>query len=182
MKKQTLSMALLGIFLVQRHAPAQVLRALPGMSLLLGFVLLVCVPAAALILMITIIGIPLALVTIALYLALLPVGYASAGIALGAWALQRFKSDRASQRGWRIASALLAVLLLALLGRIPAVGAIVGFASLVAGLGALLLQVIRLLMTPRWLSVSAARCTLSWETTGISRSPRRRIWCWPRRF
>ncbi len=122
---------------------AQTLRARPGTSLLLGFVLLVCVPAAALILMITIIGIPLALVTIALYLALLPVGYASAGIALGAWALQRFKSDRASQRGWRIASALLAVLLLALLGRIPAVGAIVGFASLVAGLGALLLQVRR---------------------------------------
>ncbi len=47
------------------------LRTRVGLSLLLGFVALVCIPVAALVLMITIIGLPLALMTVALYLALL---------------------------------------------------------------------------------------------------------------
>ena len=69
---------------------ALTLRTRPGESLLSGFVVLVCTPVAALILLITIIDLPMGLLTIALYLALLPVGYVSTGIALGDWTLQRF--------------------------------------------------------------------------------------------
>jgi hypothetical protein len=119
------------------------LRARPGMSVLSGLVLLACAPLAALILLISIIGVPLALISLALYLAALPVGYASGGIALGNWALGRFRPDQATLPGWRIGAALLALFSMALLRWIPGVGALVGFGALLAGLGALLLQLQR---------------------------------------
>jgi cytoskeletal protein CcmA (bactofilin family) len=122
---------------------AKTLRARPGVSLLSGFVLLVCAPVAALILLITVVGVPLGLITLALYLALLPLGYVSAAIALGAWALARWRGEQASRLGWRIGAALLALTLIALLGAIPGFGAVLGFAVLLAGLGALVLQLQR---------------------------------------
>jgi hypothetical protein len=110
-------------------------------SLLLGFIALVCIPVAALILMFTLIGVPLALLLIALYLALLLVGYVSTGIGLGAWALARIRSERTEATWWRIGFAVLGVLAISLLGRLPYVGGLVVFAGLLIGLGALLLQV-----------------------------------------
>jgi len=120
------------------------LREQPGTSLLLGFVLLVCVPVAALLALVTLIGIPLGLLLIALYLALLPVGYVAAAVALGDWALQRWRAADATALRWRIGFAALALLVLALLGRAPWLGGLVAFAALLAGLGALLLQARRL--------------------------------------
>jgi hypothetical protein len=118
----------------------QTLRTRPGMSVLSGFVLLVCAPLAALILLISIVGLPLGLITMALYFAALLVGYASGGIAVGNWALGRFRPDRSTRLGWRIGAAVLALLLIALLRWIPGVGPLAGFAALLAGLGAMLLQ------------------------------------------
>ena len=111
-----------------------------ALSLLVGFVVLVCAPVAALIAAITVIGIPLALLTIALYLMLLLVGYVSAGIALGEIALRRWHVERAAKHGWRIAAAVLAMLVLSLLGRLPFVGGLITFAAMLMGIGALLLQ------------------------------------------
>lgn len=119
----------------------QTLRTRGWLSLLLGFVALVCIPVAALILMFTLIGVPLALLTIALYLALLLIGYVSTGVGLGAWALAKLKADRAEAQWWRIGAAVLGVLALSLLGRLPYVGGFVVFGALLIGLGALLLQV-----------------------------------------
>jgi hypothetical protein len=110
------------------------------MSLLLGFVLLVCMPIAALLLIVTLIGIPLGLLIIALYLALLPLGYVSAAVGLGDWGLQRLRAAAAAHLGWRIGAAATALVALALLGAIPWLGSWIGFAALLAGLGALLLQ------------------------------------------
>lgn len=115
-----------------------------GLSVLLGFVLLVCTPVAALLAFVTLIGIPLGLLATALYLALLPVGYVSAGIGLGDLGLRHLKPDSAGTLWWRIAAAALALLLLALAGWIPWLGWVVAFAALLAGLGALLLQTRRL--------------------------------------
>jgi cytoskeletal protein CcmA (bactofilin family) len=112
-----------------------------GFSVLVGFILLVCVPVAALILLISIIGIPLALLVLLLYPALLLVGYVASGMAAGGWALARFKADAAGRTGWRIASAMLAVLLLALVARIPFIGGFVAFVAVLAGVGAIALQV-----------------------------------------
>jgi cytoskeletal protein CcmA (bactofilin family) len=53
------------------------------LSLLIGFIALVCIPVAAMLIMFTVIGVPLALATVAAYLALLVVGYVSAGIVAG---------------------------------------------------------------------------------------------------
>jgi hypothetical protein len=119
---------------------AETTRARWALSLLIGFIVLVCVPVAALIAIISLIGIPLALVTIALYLMLLLVGYVSAGIALGDIALQRWRAERAAKPGWRIAAAVLAMLVLSLLGRVPFVGWLVTLAAMLIGIGALLMQ------------------------------------------
>lgn len=122
---------------------AQTLQTRPWFSLLIGFVALVCIPVAAIVLLITIIGIPLALLTIVLYLALLLVGYASTGVALGDWVLKRFKNDAAASLWWRVGAAMLAVLVIALVSRIPFVGGFVVLAALLIGMGALALQVRR---------------------------------------
>jgi len=116
------------------------LSARPGMSLLIGFAALVCVPVAAVLLLITVIGIPLALLTLALYSALLIVGYTMTGIGVGDWTLRRFRSADASRGGWRIGAAVVALLVIALLARVPVVGGLLTFAVLIAGVGALALQ------------------------------------------
>jgi cytoskeletal protein CcmA (bactofilin family) len=111
-----------------------------GFSLLLGFVWLVCVPVLALVLLLTIIGIPLALFVAALYLAVLPLAYVAAAVGLGDWALTRWQAARAATWGWRLGAAALALALLNVLGGVPWLGALLGFAVLLAGLGAMLLQ------------------------------------------
>lgn len=118
---------------------AQALRARPGWSLLWGFIALVCIPVAALILAISIVGIPLALLALLLYGVLLLVGYIASGVALGQWALVRFKADALGSRGWRVASAAAAVFVLALLGSVPFVGGFVALLAVLAGIGAILL-------------------------------------------
>jgi hypothetical protein len=119
---------------------AETMRARWAFALLIGFIALVCVPVAALIAMFTVIGIPLALATVALYLALLVVGYVSAGVALGDIGLRRWSAERTASKGWRIAAAVLAMLLLSLLGRVPIVGGLVTLAAMLSGIGALLMQ------------------------------------------
>jgi cytoskeletal protein CcmA (bactofilin family) len=133
--------ALVGAFPGFYARVAETLRARGWMSLLLGFVALVCIPVAALIMMFTLIGVPLALLAIALYLALLLVGYVSTGIGLGAWVLARLKADRAEAKWRRIGAAVLGVLAISLLGRLPYAGGFVVFAALLIGLGAVRLQV-----------------------------------------
>lgn len=119
------------------------MQARPGASLLAGFVALVCVPIAAAILAVTIVGIPLALIAVGLYLALLVVGYASAGVALGDSVLKRVRAAAASELWWRVGAAMLATLAIALVARVPYLGGAAMLAALVAGIGALLLQVKR---------------------------------------
>jgi hypothetical protein len=111
-----------------------------ALSVLIGFIVLVCVPVAVLVALITIVGIPLALMVIALYLILLLAGYACAAIALGHAALGRWSAERAAQLGWRIGAAVLAMLLLTLLGRLPLAGWLFTLLAMLTGIGALLMQ------------------------------------------
>jgi hypothetical protein len=69
------------------------------MSMLLGFVFLVCMPMGALILFITLVGIPIGLFALALCSALLPVADVSAGIGLGDWALRPWLPEHAGSTG-----------------------------------------------------------------------------------
>lgn len=110
------------------------------LSLLIGFIALVCIPVAAMLILLTVIGVPLALTTFAVYLALLVVGYVSAGIAVGELTLQRLQPVRAGHSGWRIGAAVLGMLAISLLGRVPWLGGLVVLAALLLGVGAVLLQ------------------------------------------
>lgn len=107
-----------------------------GWSLLWGFIALVCIPAGALVLVFSIVGIPIALLALLLYGALLIVGYAASGIAIGLWGLGRWRGEAQASTGWRLLCVALAVLLLALAGSVPYVGGFVAFVAVVAGIGA----------------------------------------------
>jgi hypothetical protein len=135
---------LVGSMPVTSKRVAHALRMRPGASLGWGFVALVCIPVAALILMVTIVGIPLALLALLLYGLLLLVGYVASAVGLGQWALLRFKAEAAERNGWRIASAMAAVLVLALLGSVPFVGGFIALLAILAGIGAIVL-----LLAPR---------------------------------
>jgi hypothetical protein len=117
------------------------LRDKPGLSVLLGFAVLACVPATALLLGITIIGIPIAVLLLVAYGLLLIVAYASAGVLIGDAALARVRAAEASQAAWRAGAAAVAVIALALLGRVPFVGWLFGLAALLAGIGAIVVTV-----------------------------------------
>lgn len=135
---------LVAVLPVTSQRVADGLRSNWAWSLLWGFVALVCIPIAALILAITIVGIPLALLTVLLYLTLLLLGYVGSAVAVGQWALARFKADAAGRIGWRIGAAMAAVLVLALLGRLPFVGGLVALLAVLAGIGGVVL-----LLAPR---------------------------------
>lgn len=130
-----------GVFPAGSLEMGRSLRADPGIGLLLGFIVLVCVPIAAVVLVVTLIGIPLALALLLLYFLMLIVGYAAVGVVVGDAALARLRSQDAARVGWRVGAAMTAMLLLALLTRIPVLGGLLGFAALLAGLGALALAV-----------------------------------------
>jgi hypothetical protein len=116
------------------------LRQRPGASALLGFVWLICLPVAAAVLVVTLIGIPLALFALAFYAALMPIAYVATGVGLGDWSLRRWRPDSAGRLPARIAASAAALLALTLLGWLPVLGGVVGFVALIVGLGALLLQ------------------------------------------
>lgn len=116
---------------------ATIVRTRWAWSLLVGFIALVCIPVAALIALVTVIGIPLALAAMALYFALLLIGYATTGISLGLLALQRWQPARTSG-GWRFLAAALGMLAVALVASIPYVGALIVLAALLLGIGVLL--------------------------------------------
>jgi len=130
-----------GVFPVGSRSMGDGLRNDPGIGLLLGFIALVCIPIAAVVLMVTIIGIPLALAVLLLYFVMLIVGYAAVGVMLGDAALARLRSQDAARAGWRVGAAMAAMLALALLTRIPVLGGLVIFVVLLAGLGAIVLAV-----------------------------------------
>ncbi|HET7362960.1 MAG TPA: polymer-forming cytoskeletal protein [Burkholderiales bacterium] len=111
-----------------------------GWSLLTGFVALVAVPPAVLVLMVTVVGLPLAILTALAYAALMLVGYVASGIAIGNAALARWQAERAAHTGWRVAAAAAGTLILSLVALIPWLGGLVAFLALLAGIGALLLE------------------------------------------
>ena len=126
-----------GVFPAGSRTMGEGLRNDPGIGLLLGFITLVCVPIAAVILAITIIGIPLAFAVLLVYFLMLIVGYSAVGVVIGDAVLERLRSQDARRAGWRVGAAMAAMLALALLTRIPYLGGLVTFAALLAGVGAI---------------------------------------------
>ncbi len=101
-----------------------------------GCVMLIGVPLAAVILMITIIGIPLALMMVFGYMVLLMLGYVIAAIFVGDFALERLGGDRVKSVGWRVLFLLLALVLLSIVRQMPLIGGLAVALLFVAGIGA----------------------------------------------
>jgi hypothetical protein len=112
----------------------------PLRSLGLGFVILVCLPVLAVLLLLTIVGITLALIVLLLYLLLVFLGWVTAALFVGRKGLALLGADRATTTGWRIGALLAAVIALWLLGQLPIVGGWITFTALVLGIGALVWQ------------------------------------------
>jgi hypothetical protein len=132
-----LAALLVGVFPALATRLGVGVRQKPGLAFFLGFIVLACVPVAALVIGITIIGIPVALVLLLGYALLLVLGYASAGVLIGDAALARLRGADATRLAWRAGAAAAAALALALLGRVPLVGWLIGLAAIVAGIGAI---------------------------------------------
>jgi hypothetical protein len=111
----------------------------PWMALLTGFVVVVCLPVAAVLLMISLIGIPLALVAICLYLVLLPLGYLASAAAMGDWLLSRMRHGGEVVTRQRILMLLGVLLVLFALTRLPVLGGVVTFLAILVGVGGLVI-------------------------------------------
>lgn len=112
----------------------------PLRSLGLGFVILVSLPVLAVLLLFTIVGIPLALIVLLLYLLLLFLGWVTAAMFVGQKLLGFVRSDAPATTGSRLLALLAAVLALWLVGFVPVLGFWVRFAALLLGIGALVWQ------------------------------------------
>lgn len=112
----------------------------PLQSLGVGFAVLACVPFLAVVLLITIIGIPLALLLVPLYLLLLFLGWIVAAHFVGQRGLATLRGAGPATTGWRLLALLLALAALALARHLPMVGGLIAFVALIAGIGALARQ------------------------------------------
>jgi hypothetical protein len=115
----------------------------PLKSLALGFVILLCLPVLAVLLLITIVGIPLALVLMMLYVLLMFLGWVTAALFVARKGLQVLRGAQARQAasfGLRMLALLGGLLALWLAGRVPVLGAWITFAALLLGIGALVWQ------------------------------------------
>jgi cytoskeletal protein CcmA (bactofilin family) len=109
----------------------------------LGLALLLAVPLLALMLFVTIIGIPLGIATLMGYGLLLMLGYLTAALAVGDWLLLRSRPVDAEAAGWRMLFLLVALVAMALLRWVPWVGQIAVFVLFMVGLGAFALRSVR---------------------------------------
>jgi cytoskeletal protein CcmA (bactofilin family) len=112
----------------------------PLRSLGLGFVLLVCLPVLAMLLVITIVGIPLALLIGMAYVLLLFLGWVTAALFVARKGLALLRGARPVTTGWLLLALLLAVLALWGVGQVPVLGGWVTFIALLLGIGALVWQ------------------------------------------
>ncbi len=117
-------------------AAADTARSRPWISILVGFIILVAVPIALVIIAITIIGLPLALILLAAYLIMLYIANILAGFAIGRWIFDRARRPNVSL----FLALLVGLVVLWILTAIPVLGGLIGFIALLIGLGALATQ------------------------------------------
>lgn len=111
-----------------------------GQSLLIGLGAMVFAPLLIVAGLISIVGIPLAVALLLLYLLMLLLGFAAAGIAIGDAVLQNAPAAKRAKTAWRTLAAAVGVAILLLLAWIPVVGWIVALIGTLMGVGAMLTQ------------------------------------------
>lgn len=123
---------------------ARLVTAAPGRSLLAGAIHVLLVPLAAVVLLVTAVGAPVALAALGLWLVLLFAGWLTAAASLAVLAARRLLR-REPGLGALAALTFVAAVLLAVVGAIPFVGWLVSLAAVLFGTGALLLALGRAL-------------------------------------
>ncbi len=118
---------------------SQALTARPWFAMLVGFLALVCMPALIVALFVTLIGIPLALILLLAYLAMLIGAYVIGALFLGDRALEVASPGNPLTPGRRLGALFLVLIALALVSGVPVVGDLARFAVLLLGLGGILL-------------------------------------------
>lgn len=106
----------------------------------IGVAVLVGVPIGIVVLFLTLIGIPAGLLAIALYAAVLLLGYVIGAVAVADLGLAKLAPNRVDGVGWRILALLFALLALGLVRHVPLLGALTALLVFLSGVGALALR------------------------------------------
>jgi hypothetical protein len=136
---------LLLLLLMPRIAgdPATAMRAQPVQSLFAGLMLMVTVPFVAVLLIVSLVGLPSGLALAALYAALLFLGIVITALVIGEAEASWLRVAPTGPRGGRLVFLLAGVVTLAVLRSLPVVGSAVVVAAVVFGIGAVGLWVYR---------------------------------------
>jgi cytoskeletal protein CcmA (bactofilin family) len=134
---------LLGLLPNATRRVTQTARARPWLALLTGSAVLLLMPWIIALLLATLIGIPLALLALALYLVLVPLGYLAGIATLGDWLLQRRPGAERLRTGARITAFIVLLPIAAVLTLIPLVGWFAGLLLGLVGMGAILIALTR---------------------------------------
>ncbi len=119
--------------------PADSLRSRPGASVGYGALCLFALPIAAIIAMVTVVGIPLGILALGLLIAGSYLAYLVTAYTAGEWTLTRVSKGSSPSP---YAAMAVGVLLFALAGRIPGLGGLIGFAAVLFGLGAIWVSIL----------------------------------------
>ncbi|MGB5519348.1 MAG: polymer-forming cytoskeletal protein [Gammaproteobacteria bacterium] len=111
----------------------------PWISLGIGLAVFAGVPVLMVVLFSTLIGLWLALLLLVLYLVILLAGYLAGALFVGSWGLSKLGKSEASH-AMRATALAIALFALAVVNLVPIVGGLINWAVLLAGIGALSLQ------------------------------------------
>jgi hypothetical protein len=114
----------------------------PWKSLGLGFAFLILVPSVVIILAITLIGIPISIFCLFIYVLAIYLSKVFVGLAIGERLMGLFRRER---EGPRVSSLILGMIILALLVNIPYIGGLIWLASIMFGIGAFVISRFQLL-------------------------------------
>jgi hypothetical protein len=112
----------------------------PLQSLGLGLAFVASVPFLGIVLLITVIGIPLALLLVPIYLLVLFLGWITVALFVAQRGLAVLRPGRPATLAVRLIALFLALVALWLLRQIPLVGGLIAFVALLAGIGAFVWQ------------------------------------------
>jgi hypothetical protein len=118
----------------RRSHGATILESLASAGL--GVVMLLGVPFAIIVLLVTVIGIPLALLLVFGYVVLMLLGYLVAAIFVGDTVLERVGKAKVVSAWWRVLFMFLALLAIAIVKQVPFIGGLAVMLLFIAGIGA----------------------------------------------
>ncbi len=129
------ALMILGLPNFTREAAAIVRRRF-GTSCGIGVLMVLGVPLMTVLLLVTVIGIPLALLFAFGYTALLLFGHLIGAIFVGDFALERLRRGKEATIAWRVLFLVLALIVIAIVGKLPIVGGLAVLVLFIAGIGA----------------------------------------------